>query len=66
MASAFSMLGFRGDGEPPERVLLTARLIVRDSCTPPERGKDAVGLKPKKPGVKRLAGRGIDGFADSV
>jgi LacI family transcriptional regulator len=56
----------RGDGEPPERVILKARLIVRDSCTPPEGRKEAAALKPEKPRVKRLSGARIDGVADAV
>ena len=48
----------RGEGTPPERVILNARLIVRDSCTPPEGNKDAAVLKQENARVKRLAGVG--------
>ena len=57
----------RGEGGPPERVVLKARLIVRDSCAPPEDKPEAAGLKPAKARVKRLAtGRRNDGVADAV
>ncbi len=45
----------RGAKEPPERVILEARLIVRDSCAPPEGNEAAKALKPKNARVKRLA-----------
>jgi LacI family transcriptional regulator len=57
----------RGEGGQPERVILKARLIVRDSCAPPEGSKDAAGLKPESGRVKRLAGvRKNSGVADAV
>jgi LacI family transcriptional regulator len=57
----------RGDGGPPERVILKARLIVRDSCAPLEGGREAAALKPAKARVKRLASvRRNDGVADAV
>ena len=40
MASRVLHARIRGDGGPPQRIILEARLIVRDSCAPPEdRGK---------------------------
>jgi LacI family transcriptional regulator len=57
----------RGEGGLPERVILKARLIVRDSCAPPEHKPEAAALKPAKPRVKRLASaRRNDGVADAV
>jgi LacI family transcriptional regulator len=57
----------RGDDAAPERVILKARLIVRDSCASPENGKRAAALKPGGARVKRLArGRRNDGVADAV
>jgi LacI family transcriptional regulator len=57
----------RGDGEAPERVILKARLIVRDSCTPPEGRKELTALKQEKAVVKRLARvRRNDDVADAV
>jgi LacI family transcriptional regulator len=45
----------RGENGPPERVILKARLIVRDSCAPPEGTRAATALKPENARVKRLA-----------
>jgi LacI family transcriptional regulator len=57
----------RGEGGPPQRVILKARLIVRDSCAPPEGKRQAAALKPEKSRVKRLAGVSrSDGVADAV
>jgi LacI family transcriptional regulator len=57
----------RGEGEPPERIILKARLIVRDSCAPPEGKREAGALKPEQARVKRLASvRRNDGVADAV
>jgi LacI family transcriptional regulator len=44
----------RSESGPPERVILNARLIVRDSCIPPD-GSEATALKPERARVKRLA-----------
>jgi hypothetical protein len=38
----------RGDGEPPERVNLKARSIVRDSRAPPEDEEGSGGLEAGK------------------
>jgi LacI family transcriptional regulator len=57
----------RGEGSPPERVILKARLIVRDSCAPPEGNKVAAALKPESARVKRLASvRKNDSIAGAV
>jgi LacI family transcriptional regulator len=56
----------RGEGGPPERVILKARLIVRDSCTPPEDRPKGAALKAAKERVKRLASGRNDGVADAV
>jgi LacI family transcriptional regulator len=57
----------RGESGPPERVVLKARLIVRDSCAPPESTTETPALKPARPRVKRLAGaRTEDGVADAI
>ena len=57
----------RGDDAALERVLLKARLIVRDSCAPPEDRMGAAALKPEKPPVKRLAkARRNDDVANAV
>jgi hypothetical protein len=57
----------RGDGGPLQRVILKARLIVRDSCAPPRGKSKETALKPEKARVKRLAGvRRNDGVADAV
>jgi LacI family transcriptional regulator len=56
----------RGEGGPPERVILKARLIVRDSCTPPEHKPEGAALKAAKARVKRLARGRNDGIADAV
>jgi LacI family transcriptional regulator len=45
----------RGESGPPERVILKARLIVRDSCAPPQGNEAATALKPKNTRAKRLA-----------
>ena len=44
----------RSESGPPERVILNARLIVRDSCIPPD-GSEATALKPERARVNRLA-----------
>jgi LacI family transcriptional regulator len=44
----------RGEVGPPEQVILNARLIVRDSCEPPQREATVRPLKPGKARVKRL------------
>jgi LacI family transcriptional regulator len=57
----------RGEGGTPERVILNARLIVRDSCAPPEGSKVTAALKPESAGVKRLASvRKKDSVAGAV
>jgi LacI family transcriptional regulator len=57
----------RGEGGAPERVILEARLIVRDSCASPQGGKGAAALKPQTARVKRLVSRRQnDGVADAV
>jgi LacI family transcriptional regulator len=45
----------QGEDGRPERLLLKARLIVRDSCAPPQGRKEAPALKPESGRVKRLA-----------
>ena len=42
------MLEFGATSGPPERVILKARLIVRDSCAPPEGMKRRYGLEAGK------------------
>ena len=59
----------RGEDGAPERVVLKARLIARDSCAAPEGGKGAMTLKPGEARVKRLARLDVgrnDGVADAV
>jgi len=57
----------RGEDGQLERVILEARLIVRDSCAPPEGRKEASALKLGNAQVKRLANvRRNDGVADPV
>jgi len=57
----------RGESGPPERVILKARLIVRDSCAPPEGNRAASALKSENARVKRLASaRKNDNVAGAV
>jgi LacI family transcriptional regulator len=57
----------RGDVGPLERVILSARLIVRDSCSPLGGGRGATALKPENARVKRLASaRKDDSVADAA
>jgi len=56
-----------GEGGAPERVVLNARLIVRDSCASPQGGRKGVRpLKPENTRVKRLAGGRANGIADAA
>jgi LacI family transcriptional regulator len=57
----------RGDVGPLERVILSARLIVRDSCSQLGGGRGATALKPENARVKRLASaRKDDSVADAA
>jgi LacI family transcriptional regulator len=47
----------RGELGPPERVVLNAQLIIRDSCSPLDGGKGRTALKLEDVRVKRLTSR---------